>query len=230
MKTTQLLRCRTPVAFVTAIVLAIFCCATAVPPARATPPPTISGFSPQSGPVGTTVVINGANFAPPITITFAGNAPAAGSFTSTKITCTVPFDAQSGPIQVQTAAGTAETATPYVVGPSDEPKATLDVTIPTVKEGSGKIGEFMVHLSKAATKDTVVKYGIKGTAVNGTEYKLLLGTVTIKAGALDKPIKIVPKGNLGGAPDKTVKLHLEDGAGYKVGRAAPKVVTILPKN
>jgi hypothetical protein len=84
--------------------------------ALAANPPTISSFSPMSGPVGSMVVINGANFVPPLSITFAGNVQAAGSFTSTQITVTVPSGAETGTITVTTAGGSATTTTDFVVG------------------------------------------------------------------------------------------------------------------
>ena len=69
--------------------------------------PTISGFSPPSGPVGTLVTINGTNFtgATSVTVNFA-----AASFTvvsPTQITATVPGGATSGHIRVTTPGGTA---------------------------------------------------------------------------------------------------------------------------
>jgi hypothetical protein len=83
--------------------------------------PTITSYSPSSGPVGTTVVINGTNFNPPLSVVFAGNASAAGSFTSTKITVTVPSGAQTGPIVVTTSDGSASTGTFTVVAPTPSP-------------------------------------------------------------------------------------------------------------
>ncbi len=80
--------------------------------------PTITSFSPSSGPVGTTVVINGTNFTPPISISFTGNASASGSFTSTTVMATVPSGAQSGPITITTSHGSAITATGFTVGAS----------------------------------------------------------------------------------------------------------------
>ncbi len=87
-----------------------------VPRAQADNPPTISDFSPAQGPAGTTVVIDGTNFVPPISITFSGNAAAAGSFTSTRIMVTVPSGALTGPIVVTTANGTVSTPTDFTVG------------------------------------------------------------------------------------------------------------------
>ena len=188
--------------------------------------PTISDFSPASGPVGTTVVIDGTGFVPPISITFAGNAFAAGSFTSTRITLTVPSGAQSGPITVQTAGGSTSTATNYTVG-ATTPVVTLAATIPTASVSGGQAGEFTVSLSSVETADTVVSYKLTGSAINGTDYLLLKGTAKIKAGKISKPIKVTPEGDLGGASKKTVKLTLEPGDGYTVGTTTFEKVKIV---
>jgi hypothetical protein len=83
--------------------------------AAAQPPPTITDFGPASGPVGTQVVIDGANFIPPLSIIFGGNVSSQGSFTSSKITVTVPSGAQTGPIQVAASNGTVSTASNFTV-------------------------------------------------------------------------------------------------------------------
>ena len=189
--------------------------------------PTISSFAPESGPVGTTVVINGANFVPPLSIVFAGNASAAGSFTSTKITVTVPDGAQTGPITINTANGSVSTATNFVIGAAAIPVATLAATVPSVTLASGQDGEFTVSLSNAVTGDTIVSYSVNGSAIDGTDYLMLKGTVKVKAGDTGRAIKIVPKGDLEGAAKKTVKLKLESGDGYTVGTTSPVKVKIL---
>jgi len=70
--------------------------------------------------VGTAVVITGTNFIPPLTITFAGNVQAAGSYSSTKIMTYVPTGAITGKIEVQTPNGAAYTGV-FTVEPSPTP-------------------------------------------------------------------------------------------------------------
>ena len=80
--------------------------------------PTTGGTlvaTPGSGAAGTTIVLTGTTFTAPLTITFTGGVQAAGSFTSTTATVTVPAGAQTGPITVTTAAGTFATGT-FTVG------------------------------------------------------------------------------------------------------------------
>jgi uncharacterized repeat protein (TIGR03803 family) len=80
--------------------------------------PSISGFSPSSGPVGTLVKITGNTFTGTTSVKFGGIA--ATSFTvvkDTEVDATVPTGAVTGPIAVTTAAGTATSATNFTVTP-----------------------------------------------------------------------------------------------------------------
>ncbi len=79
-------------------------------------PPSITSFSPSSGPVGTTVVIVGVAFTGTKSVTF--NGVAATSFTvdsDTQITVTVPTGATTGVIIVKTGGGAVRTATKFTV-------------------------------------------------------------------------------------------------------------------
>ena len=78
--------------------------------------PTISSFSPTSGPVGTNVVITGKSFIGASTVTFGG--VKATSFTVdsyAQITATVPTGAKTGKIGVSTQGGTATSAETFTV-------------------------------------------------------------------------------------------------------------------
>src|SRR5262249_10855512 len=84
--------------------------------------PSISGFSPQSGPVGSTVTISGNNFnaTPSANIVYFGPVKAtvtAGS--STSLSVTVPTGAAYQPITVTTGGLTAYTTQPFIVTFSD---------------------------------------------------------------------------------------------------------------
>ncbi|MDP9201111.1 MAG: IPT/TIG domain-containing protein [Gemmatimonadota bacterium] len=87
------------------------------PPVAPPPPapPTISSIDPTVGPIGTPVSVVGAQFNEVATVMF-GAAPAAHIVASpTAITAYVPPGAESGPISVTTAAGTAVSPIPFTV-------------------------------------------------------------------------------------------------------------------
>ena len=79
------------------------------------PAPTITSFSPHSGPVGTKVTIKGTNLSGATKVTFHGTAAAIASDTATKIVVDVPAGATTGKITVKTANGTATSATKFTV-------------------------------------------------------------------------------------------------------------------
>lgn len=81
-------------------------------------PPTITSFTPGSGPVGTTVTITGTNFsATPAnnTVSFNGVVAIVTASTSTSITVTVPSGATTGKISVTVGGNTAVSTTDFIV-------------------------------------------------------------------------------------------------------------------
>ncbi len=87
-------------------------------------PPTITSFSPPSGPVGTPVTINGTGFIGASDVGFNGLSVGAGNFTvnsSILITATVPAGATNGLITVVAPGGTATSATSFTVTPPPPP-------------------------------------------------------------------------------------------------------------
>jgi len=80
--------------------------------------PAITGFSPSSGPVGTSVKISGNSFTGTMTVKFGG--VASTSFTvvkDTEVDATVPAGAVTGPIAVTTSGGVATSASNFTVTP-----------------------------------------------------------------------------------------------------------------
>jgi hypothetical protein len=82
----------------------------------APPPPTIVGFTPPSGIVGSTVTLTGAGFTGATSVTF--NETTATVFavvSNVKLTAKVPRGATTGPISVTTAAGMGASMTNFKV-------------------------------------------------------------------------------------------------------------------
>ena len=77
--------------------------------------PTISGFSPVSGPAGTLVTITGANFTGATTVKFGGSSGQFSVISDTRIVATVPTGAKTGPIAVTTPAGTVTSSSSFKV-------------------------------------------------------------------------------------------------------------------
>ena len=103
---------------------------------RGSPPPTVSGFTPMSGSVGTLVTINGLNLTGITGVAFDGT-PAVlfDEVIPTQIRAIVPSGATTGPISVTTAGGTGVSASAFIVtGPGPTPGPTPG-PIPTPTPG-----------------------------------------------------------------------------------------------
>ncbi len=125
------------------------------------------------------------------------------------------------------AGGVNGNGTIFKLAKAPTPVITLNPTAPQVTTGSGQAGVVLLTLPAVQTKDVVVNYTVKGSAVPGVDYVALKGHAKIKAGKLSKPIKIVPLGDLGGAAKKTVKITFTPGDGYDLGTTAPIKIKIL---
>jgi hypothetical protein len=114
------------------------------------PPPTVSSFTPTSGPVGTSVSIAGSGFTGASSVTFNG----AASYTvnsPASITATVPSGATTGPIAVTTPYGTGTSAGSFTV--------ILPPTITSFTPSSGSTGTNVTITGSNFTGVSKVKLG-----------------------------------------------------------------------
>ncbi|HVR38876.1 MAG TPA: hypothetical protein VMU84_07245, partial [Thermoanaerobaculia bacterium] len=98
--------------------------------------PTITSFSPGSGPVGTLVTINGANFFSTNFVKFNGVASAFTVVTNGVITATVPAGATTGVIGINNAVGTTNSASNFTVTPAPDLAITKTASASTVPTSS----------------------------------------------------------------------------------------------
>jgi RHS repeat-associated protein len=86
--------------------------------------PTVTGFTPTSGPVGTAVTITGTKFDATTTsknaVKFNGTSAIVSTVTTTSITTTVPQGATTGSITVTTPQGTGTSPQPFTVTPRQD--------------------------------------------------------------------------------------------------------------
>src|SRR2546427_6277755 len=120
--------------------------------------PTITSFTPTSGPVGTLVTISGMNFTGATAVTFNGVKGDPFTVTSaTAIQDTVPAGATTGPLSVTTAGGTATSTSSFTV---------VDTTPPTVSMTAPAAG------STVAGTVTVSATATDNVGVAGVQFKL----------------------------------------------------------
>jgi trimeric autotransporter adhesin len=79
------------------------------------PEPTITGFTPTSGPIGQTVVITGTDFTGATSVTFNAKPAAYTVDNSTQITAIVPASATTGKIAITTPGGTVNSVSDFNV-------------------------------------------------------------------------------------------------------------------
>ena len=167
--------------------------------------PAISDFSPLSGPVGTSVTINGSGFTGATGVSFNGTSVGAGNFTvvsDAKITATVPQGATTGQISVTTPGGTGTSSTAFTVSPSPQP------TISGFSPPSGPVGTSVTINGSGFTGATGVKFN--GTSVGSGNFTVVSDvqiTATVPSGASTGPISVTTPGGTGtSSADFTVTL------------------------
>lgn len=144
--------------------------------------PTISGFSPTSGPVGASVVITGTNFTGATAVRFNGTNATFTVNSPTQITATVPTGATDGPISVQNSAGTATSSTSFDVTAQPAP------TISSFNPSSGPIGTSVVITGTNFTGATAVRFA--GTTATFTVNSPTQITATVPTGAATGAISV----------------------------------------
>jgi hypothetical protein len=146
--------------------------------------PTITSFTPTSGPVGTSVVITGTNLTGATAVTF--NNVAATTFTvnsATQITATVPTTATTGPIRVTTPNGTGSSLTNFTIA-----APTITSFAPTF----GPVGTSVVITGTNLTGATAVTFNnVTATFTVNSATQI---TATVPATATTGKIKVTTPG------------------------------------
>ena len=156
-------------------------------------PPSISSFTPTSGPVGTSVTITGTNFS-----TTAGNntvlfgsisASITGTPTATSLTATVPASATTGKIIVTVGGRTSQSSTDFIVNTPSSP------TIASFNPTSGIAGA-TVTITGTNFSITPASNSVKfnGTTAVVTASTTLSITTSVPAGATTGKITVTVGG------------------------------------
>ena len=98
--------------------------------------PTVTSFTPASGPVGTSVTLTGTNLSPVTSVTFGGAVAGVISELPTQTVTTVPLGAVTGPIVVTTPTGTFTSVTNFTVTGIAHPR---DLTLSVGRKAKGKV-------------------------------------------------------------------------------------------
>jgi outer membrane protein assembly factor BamB len=150
--------------------------------------PTVSSFTPQSGPPGTSVTIAGSNLTGTSAVRFNGASASYAVVSDTQITATVPVGATSGPISLTTPGGTATSSTPFTVTNPDF-SITATPATQTVTAGSSTTYTITVNPSGGFTGTvTLTLNGLPaGATANFNPSSTSSSTLTVQASRNSKP-------------------------------------------
>lgn len=144
----------------------------------ATNVPTLSGFTPTSGKVGSSVTITGSGFTGASRVTFNGAATPFAVTSDTGITATVPAAASTGKIAVTVSGVTVKSTTSYLVIP----------TITGFTPASGRAGTAVTITGTGFKNATRVLFA--GVAASYTVTSPTTITTTVPAGAATGKITV----------------------------------------
>ena len=149
------------------------------------PGPSITGVSPSSAVVGSSVTISGSAFTGAATVTFNNTAAAFAVVSDSTITATVPSGALTGNISVTTLAGSASSPAAFGVIPR----------VSSWSPGSGKTGTTVTITGSAFTGATAVTFNGSPARFTVTSYGQI--TATVPTGATSGPIAVTTPGGTG---------------------------------
>lgn len=132
-------------------------------------------------------------------------------------------------IQASGVAGTTGVALIEVYDLSPETLSTVSVaaSVPSAEATGTAPGVFTFSRVGLVTTPITVNYTVEGTAVPGTDYSPLSGSVTIPAGANSATVSLLPKANPANLNNRTATLTLTPQNAYGVGANDRASVTIF---
>ena len=139
----------------------------------------------------------------------------------------VELGAGSYTVQVTgTGTGGLATVEVYDLTPATSPVVTVAATKATSDESGNNNGEFTITRAGDVRAPLTVSYGTGGNAVNGFDYVLLPGSVTIPAGVASVKIPLLPNPDLQTEGLDSVTLNLAANSAYTVGTQSSATITI----
>jgi hypothetical protein len=170
--------------------------------------PTLTSFTPASGPVGTSVTISGTSFTGATAVRFNGVTASFTVNSATSIQATVPAGATTGPISVTTPGGTATSTSAFTV-------TTGAPTITSFTPASGPAGTTVTISGTNFTGATAVTFN--GTSANFTVNSATSIQTTVPSGATTGPIRVTTPG---GTATST--------SAFTVTASAPTITSFTP--
>ena len=113
------------------------------------------------------------------------------------------------------------------IADDDKPVVSIVATDAVAAEAGLDTGTFTVSRDGVTTAPLTVNYAVGGTAINGVDYQLLSGSLTIPAGQASATIVVTPIDDSLFEGDETVILTLISNGSYLLGTPNNATVTII---
>jgi kumamolisin len=107
------------------------------------------------------------------------------------------------------------------------PIVSMIATQPSASVYGPVAGQFTVTRTGSTTASLAIAYSIAGTAVSGTDYTALGGTLAIPVGASSATIAVNPLFNSSASANRFLQLTLSSSANYLIGNPSAATVTII---
>jgi subtilisin len=204
----------------------------------------------EAGPTtGTLTVTRSGSTTGSLTVHYGvgGSATAGSDYATLAGTVTIPSGASGSTITVtaiddsiiennETVVVTLASNAAYTVGSpgsgtvtivsNDLPVVTVSASDPSASEAGPDSGTFVVTRSGPTSSSLTVACSLGGTAVNGSDYASLSGSVVIPAGAASAAIVVTPVADGASEGNETVILTAAASAAYQAGSPSSATITI----
>ena len=187
--------------------------------------PTISGFTPTSGPAGTTVTITGTNFIQPSAVRFNGTPAAFILNSTTEIVASVPPGASTGPISVITPSGTATSAANFTVIQPANFMQFSSASYP-VNENGNSVTITVQRTGDVGNPSSIDYATSDASAQQRTDYTVSAGTLTFGTGEVTKTFTVLIVDDLYVESNEQLNLTLTNPVAGNLGATNTATVTI----
>ncbi|MFZ9745958.1 MAG: DUF1800 family protein [Opitutaceae bacterium] len=114
----------------------------------------------------------------------------------------------------------------YDLTPVDPPTITIVASRATADESGLRPGEFTFTRTGGNLSPLTVRYSVGGSAVNGTDYGRLSGTVSFPAGVTTASLPVLPNPDVQNEGSDSVVVTVAPGPNYLIGTNRTATVTI----
>ncbi len=114
----------------------------------------------------------------------------------------------------------------YDLSPNEPPVVTVFASKATADETGSKNGEFTFTRTGSTLDPLTVRYGVGGSAVNGSDFVQLSGSIVIPAGATTARLPLLPNPDLTNEGTDTVVITLVTNPAYIIGAETSATATI----